>query len=50
VKKVRPSVAQYPAISEAMGQAIVSVLLGKAQPAAALAQAAQATDAALSGS
>jgi multiple sugar transport system substrate-binding protein len=50
VKKVRPSVTQYPAISEAMGQAIVSVLLGKAQPAAALAQAAQATDAALSGS
>jgi multiple sugar transport system substrate-binding protein len=49
VKKVRPSVEQYPAISEAMGQAIVSVLLGKAQPAAALAQAAQATNAALSG-
>ncbi len=50
VKKVRPAVEQYPAISEAMGQAIVSVLLGKAQPAAALDQAAQATDAALSGS
>ena len=50
VKKVRPAVEQYPAISEAMGQAIVSVLLGKAQPADALDQAAQATDAALSGS
>ena len=29
VKKVRPAVEQYPAISEAMGQAIVSVLLGQ---------------------
>jgi multiple sugar transport system substrate-binding protein len=49
VKKARPSVEQYPAISEAMGQAIVSVLLGKAQPADALDEAAQATNDALSG-
>ena len=49
VKKVRPAVEQYPAISEAMGQAIVSVLLGKAEPAEALDQAAQATNDALSG-
>ena len=49
VKKVRPSVEQYPAISEAMGQAIVAVMLGKAQPADALDQAAQATNDALNG-
>ena len=49
VKKVRPAVEQYPAISEAMGQAIVSVLLGKAEPGEALDQAAQATNDALSG-
>lgn len=49
VKKARPSVEQYPAISEAMGQAIVSVLLGKAQPQEALDEAAQTTNDALSG-
>lgn len=49
VKKTRPTVDQYPAISEAMGQAIVSVMLGKDQPADALNSAAQATDAALAG-
>ncbi|HEX3221848.1 MAG TPA: ABC transporter substrate-binding protein [Nocardioides sp.] len=49
VKKARPSVEQYPTISEAMGQAIVAVMLGKAQPAEALDQAAAATDTALSG-
>jgi len=47
VQKARPTVAQYPKISEALGQAIVSVLLGKAEPADALNTAAQATDAAL---
>lgn len=47
VKKVRPTVEQYPAISEALGQAIVSVMLGENQPAAALDSAAQAADAAL---
>ena len=40
VKKARPPVEQYPAISEAMGQAIVAVLLGKAQPGDALDEAA----------
>jgi multiple sugar transport system substrate-binding protein len=49
VKTVRPQVEQYPAISEALGQAIVSVMLGKEQPAAALDTAAQAADAALAG-
>ena len=47
VKKVRPQVEQYPAISEALGQAIVSVMLGKEQPKAALDSAAQAADAKL---
>ncbi|MHA3023368.1 ABC transporter substrate-binding protein [Mycobacterium sp. BMJ-28] len=49
VKKVRPAVEQYPAISQALGQAIVSVMLGKDEPAAALDSAAQAADAALAG-
>ncbi len=49
VKKVRPQVEQYPAISEALGQAIVAVMLGKDQPASALDTAAQAADAALAG-
>jgi len=47
VKKARPTVAQYPKISEALGQAIVSVLLGQVQPADALNAAAKTTDAAL---
>ena len=29
VKKVRPTVEQYPDVSEALGQAIMSVMLGK---------------------
>jgi multiple sugar transport system substrate-binding protein len=37
----RPAVTQYPRISESVGQAIASVLLGKAEPQAALDQAAQ---------
>jgi multiple sugar transport system substrate-binding protein len=49
VKTVRPTVEQYPDISEALGQAIMSVMLGKAQPADALNTAAQAADAALAG-
>jgi len=49
VKKARPTVPQYPTISQALGQAIVSVLLGTAQPADALNTAAQAADAALAG-
>lgn len=47
--KVRPTVEQYPDISEALGQAIVSVMLGKEEPAAALNAAAEAADAALAG-
>jgi multiple sugar transport system substrate-binding protein len=47
VKKVRPQVEQYPAISESLGQAIVSVMLGKEEPKAALDGAAQAADAKL---
>lgn len=49
VKKARPPVDQYPAVSEAMGQAIVSVLLGKAEPSAALDNAAKQVDAKLAG-
>ncbi len=49
VKKARPQVAAYPKISEALGEAIVGVLLGKIDPQAALDQAARATDQALAG-
>jgi len=41
VKKARPQIPQYPQVSQFLGQAIVSVLLGKAEPQAALDQAAQ---------
>ncbi|OPX07057.1 ABC transporter substrate-binding protein [Mycobacterium sp. AT1] len=47
VQKVRPTVEQYPDVSEALGQAIVSVMLGKEQPADALNSAATAADTAL---
>lgn len=47
VHTVRPQVEQYPAVSEALGQAVVSVMLGKDQPKAALDSAAQAADAKL---
>jgi multiple sugar transport system substrate-binding protein len=51
VEQARPVLAAYPQISEAMGNAIVSVMLGQSEPQAALDQAAaQANDAlALSG-
>jgi multiple sugar transport system substrate-binding protein len=49
VQKARPQVASYPKISEALGNAIVGVLLGKITPQAALDQASQATNSALSG-
>jgi multiple sugar transport system substrate-binding protein len=49
VKTVRPTVEQYPSVSEALGQAIVSVMLGKDQPEAALKTAAEAADTALAG-
>jgi len=44
VTKARPQVPQYPSVSTALGQAVVSVLLGKAQPQQALDQAAQTAD------
>ncbi len=40
VKQARPQIATYPQISQVLGTMIVSVLLGKTQPKAALAQAA----------
>ncbi|MGH3498133.1 MAG: ABC transporter substrate-binding protein [Nocardioidaceae bacterium] len=49
VQKARPQVSVYPTISEALGNAIVGVLLGKVDPQTALSQAASATDQALSG-
>jgi multiple sugar transport system substrate-binding protein len=39
-KKARPTTDKYPKISQAIGQAVQAVLLGKAQPKAALDQAA----------
>jgi multiple sugar transport system substrate-binding protein len=41
VKKARPQIPQYPQVSSFLGQAIVSVLLGEAEPQAALDQAAE---------
>lgn len=49
VKQARPQVAQYPAISQALGNAIVAVLLGKMSPQQALDQAEKATNQALAG-
>jgi multiple sugar transport system substrate-binding protein len=49
VKKARPQVEAYPQISEALGNAIVAVLLDKLTPQEALSQAAAATDQALAG-
>jgi multiple sugar transport system substrate-binding protein len=43
-KKARPVTAKYPQISQAIGQAVQSVLLGKAQPKDALQQAAAKVD------
>ena len=50
VKQARPQVTVYPKISEALGNAIVGVLLGKMSPQEALTQAADATNQALAGS
>ena len=44
VKQARPQIPQYPKISQALGTMIVSVLLGKSQPQAALSAAAQQVD------
>jgi multiple sugar transport system substrate-binding protein len=44
VLKARPQIAQYPQISAAIGQAVVSVLLGKGEPQQELDSAAQTAD------
>jgi multiple sugar transport system substrate-binding protein len=41
VRQARPQIPTYPKISTVLGNMVVSVLLGKSQPAAALASAAQ---------
>ena len=47
VTKARPQVTQYPQISQFLGQALVSVLLGQKTPQQALDQAAQQSNAVL---
>jgi multiple sugar transport system substrate-binding protein len=47
VRQARPQLASYPQISTILGNMIVSVLLNKSQPAAALAAAAQQVNSAL---
>ena len=47
VKQARPQIPQYPKISTILGNMVVSVLLGKSQPQAALTTAAQQVDQAL---
>jgi multiple sugar transport system substrate-binding protein len=49
VKQARPQLPAYPKISTILGQMIVSVLLGKSQPQAALTSAAQQVNQALAG-
>ncbi|MGB6458135.1 MAG: ABC transporter substrate-binding protein [Streptosporangiaceae bacterium] len=49
VQQARPQVATYPKVSTILGTMIVSVLLGKSQPQAALDSAAQQVNAALAG-
>ncbi len=44
VKTARPQVVAYPRVSQALGQAIVSAILGKSTPQSALTQAAQQAD------
>jgi multiple sugar transport system substrate-binding protein len=46
--RIRPTVATYPQISQAMGKAVASVLQGKATPAEAVSQAADAANSELS--
>ena len=45
--RVRPTHPAYPQISQALGQAVVAVLLGKSTPAEALRECADAANAAL---
>jgi multiple sugar transport system substrate-binding protein len=47
VQQARPQIPQYPKISQILGNMIVSVLLGKSQPQAALGTAAQQVNQAL---
>lgn len=47
VTKARPNIPTYPKISAALGQAVQSVLLGRAQPAEAIAAASQQIDSVL---
>jgi multiple sugar transport system substrate-binding protein len=47
VKQARPQITQYPKISTILGTMVVSVLLGKSQPQAALSSAAQQVNQAL---
>jgi multiple sugar transport system substrate-binding protein len=48
VAHARPSVASYPEVSKAVGQALTGVLLGRKQPKAALDEAVQASNSSLS--
>ncbi|MFD9701080.1 ABC transporter substrate-binding protein [Lentzea sp. NPDC059081] len=50
VTKSRPNIPQYPKISQVLGAAVQSVLLGQAEPQAALTQAAGEVDQELAGS
>src|SRR5215471_15915085 len=50
VHQARPQTATYPKVSQILGTMIVSVLLGKSQPQAALTSAAQQVDQALASS
>ena len=47
VQQARPQIPTYPKVSQILGTMIVSVLLGKSQPQAALATAAQQVNQAL---
>jgi ABC-type glycerol-3-phosphate transport system substrate-binding protein len=49
VQQARPQLATYPQISSILGTMIVSVLLGKSTPAAALTSAAQQVNQVLAG-
>ncbi len=49
VQQARPQIPQYPKISQILGTMVVSVLLGKSQPQAALDSAAQQVNQALAG-
>jgi len=50
VRQARPNTATYPKVSQILGTMIVSVLLGKSQPQAALNTAAQQVNQALASS